>query len=682
MTILRDTLYSDKILAVLREYSANAWDSHRTSGKADVPIRVHLPTVDDPTLSIQDYGRGLSKEEVFTVYTQYGASTKRDSDLAVGMLGIGSKSGFAYSDTFTITSCYGGVKSLYSAMLDPSDKGVINLIAEEPCDITGITIDIPVQVKDFSAFIERAKNLFVHFDPRPIVNVHLEDKPTYLGKYEAGTLYKVKEGYSDQQDGFIAVMGCIPYRVDLYQLKDFDEGLNSVFFELSGQVNFKIGEVHVNASREELKYSDQTKRALLDKLNKVVEEYIVAGTRHLKDPQTSEWQKRLSAQVLNRFKFFIPKDMHYLLEYSPYIDRKLHEKFIDDAEKKPVFSFFPGSSKKETLSFPVVAGLRVLIRDDTKLIKGYGLGNYDLVVRPRDKTIDLKDVRRRLDELFVEMKLTGIPILNLSSLPYTKPTPAAGSAVNIKHSKKFFVYNGKASRTRYINGRRKLIRSESWDSVQRVPQATDVYVEIMNFQVNWGSFDNEYASDRDRCKRYGIPFPTVYGYKIRSEYSAGGGSKPRVGTEYREWRKTMALAMMETKLFQDHLVYTSWTQAFERLDQIDLKRYEDVLGPNHDLVRLFADRADVVRSKHSKDFVSDDVTEVKSILGKLDPKWYPGQVRRNELLLRYPLLSVAGFAACLIGAEVAPSWIEYIKLIDANVVRTAPGAALETEDDE
>ena len=89
MTILRDTLYSDKILAVLREYSSNAWDAHRAVGKNTLPIKITLPTEMTPTLSIRDWGPGLSANEVFNIYTQYGASTKRDSDKEVGMLGIG-----------------------------------------------------------------------------------------------------------------------------------------------------------------------------------------------------------------------------------------------------------------------------------------------------------------------------------------------------------------------------------------------------------------------------------------------------------------------------------------------------------------------------------------------------------------------------------------------------------------
>ena len=47
--ILRDRLYTNKILAVLREYSANAWDAHIDGGCPDKPIKVVLPTSRLPT---------------------------------------------------------------------------------------------------------------------------------------------------------------------------------------------------------------------------------------------------------------------------------------------------------------------------------------------------------------------------------------------------------------------------------------------------------------------------------------------------------------------------------------------------------------------------------------------------------------------------------------------------------
>ena len=73
--ILRNQIYSNKVLAVLREYACNAKDANR-----DVPIEVTFPTVLDPQLVIRDRGPGLSYEDMFRIYTQYGKSTKRDDD--------------------------------------------------------------------------------------------------------------------------------------------------------------------------------------------------------------------------------------------------------------------------------------------------------------------------------------------------------------------------------------------------------------------------------------------------------------------------------------------------------------------------------------------------------------------------------------------------------------------------
>ena len=42
--VLRNQLYSDKVLAVIREYSTNAVDAHIEVGQADKPIKVTLHT--------------------------------------------------------------------------------------------------------------------------------------------------------------------------------------------------------------------------------------------------------------------------------------------------------------------------------------------------------------------------------------------------------------------------------------------------------------------------------------------------------------------------------------------------------------------------------------------------------------------------------------------------------------
>ena len=53
--ILRNQLYSDKVLAVLREYTCNAVDAHTQAGCPERPIEVILPNAMNPFIKIRDF---------------------------------------------------------------------------------------------------------------------------------------------------------------------------------------------------------------------------------------------------------------------------------------------------------------------------------------------------------------------------------------------------------------------------------------------------------------------------------------------------------------------------------------------------------------------------------------------------------------------------------------------------
>ena len=109
-SVLRNQLYSDKILAVIREYATNGVDAHTEAGKPNEPIVITLPTRWEPTFKCRDFGWGLSDTDIHEIYAFYGESTKRKSNQMIGQLGLGSKSAFAYGDNFVITSFVDGVK--------------------------------------------------------------------------------------------------------------------------------------------------------------------------------------------------------------------------------------------------------------------------------------------------------------------------------------------------------------------------------------------------------------------------------------------------------------------------------------------------------------------------------------------------------------------------------------------
>jgi len=68
--ILSSGLYSDKILAVVRELSCNARDSN-VEAKNPEPFEIHLPNGLEPYFSVTDNGLGLSQESAMHLYTTY-----------------------------------------------------------------------------------------------------------------------------------------------------------------------------------------------------------------------------------------------------------------------------------------------------------------------------------------------------------------------------------------------------------------------------------------------------------------------------------------------------------------------------------------------------------------------------------------------------------------------------------
>ena len=84
--MLTQSVYKDPILAVIREWSTNACDAC-IAGDKPVKFDVHLPTPEDSTFFVRDYGTGLAEEDVVGLFSTLGASTKRNSNLYNGTLG-------------------------------------------------------------------------------------------------------------------------------------------------------------------------------------------------------------------------------------------------------------------------------------------------------------------------------------------------------------------------------------------------------------------------------------------------------------------------------------------------------------------------------------------------------------------------------------------------------------------
>jgi hypothetical protein len=318
--LLRDKMYSNKVLAVVREYTTNAVDANIEAGNDDIPIQVKLPTRLDPVFKVRDHGLGLSEKEVYEVYIQYGRSTKRQTNDAIGQLGIGCKAAFAYTDSYTITSWHEGQKTTYHAFIDESDMGKVVKMGEEASnEPNGIEIAVAVKQYDISDFEREAINLFKYFRVTPEVNTEV---PVIEKSLEGDWWYvpvTTKDYYGRiNRDQAKAVMGGIPYPINGNQLglddiKGTPEyNLAQGALQSNAVIWFDIGELQMSANRESLEYKEgtiknirnrliQVGRAIGDELNKKPKMYT-----SLWEARKGYWEQRNSLPAA--FRDLLKKD--------------------------------------------------------------------------------------------------------------------------------------------------------------------------------------------------------------------------------------------------------------------------------------------------------------------------------------------------------------------------------------
>lgn len=266
--ILSDSLYANKIPAIIRELSCNACDSHVEAGTPDLPFDLHLPTPLEPWFEIRDYGVGMDHDEIATVYTTYFESTKTARNDLIGALGLGSKSPFSYTSNFTVTSTKAGITRIYSAFLDNNRIPNLSKMAEfeSPEERNGVAIKFAVTAKeDFALFAAAASDVLCHMAIRP--NINPSNTPIHVKQYSLRDIIPGVHLFTKRTTPSIAIMGNVAYPIRLPQtvldnLSDTVQYLAKVGVEL----NFNIGELAFQPSREGLSYIDLTITAITNKL--------------------------------------------------------------------------------------------------------------------------------------------------------------------------------------------------------------------------------------------------------------------------------------------------------------------------------------------------------------------------------------------------------------------------------
>lgn len=250
-------LYSDPILACVREYSTNAKDSHSFAGTTR-PVEVTLPTADNLNFTVQDWGVGMDEDDLAEVYSKFGASTGRGTNKVTGMLGFGSKAAMTYGSSFRVESSKDGVTRQVVVTKDADDIPKVKIMASiDTGKPNGVTITIPVQKYDIGAWAERADNFYKFWRTPVLVNGKAPKKfyeidDDYVQVEDDIWVHLSERSYVDQTVSYF-VQGGVPYPLEMKDYSNHSVRASDVFV-----CYVETGLLDFTPSREALMHTDRT----------------------------------------------------------------------------------------------------------------------------------------------------------------------------------------------------------------------------------------------------------------------------------------------------------------------------------------------------------------------------------------------------------------------------------------
>ncbi|MFZ9658657.1 MAG: hypothetical protein ACO29Z_08265 [Crocinitomicaceae bacterium] len=525
-SVLRNQLYSDKILAVIREYSTNAVDAHVEAGKASLPIHVTLPSRFNSVFKVRDFGLGLSEQDIQDIYAFYGESTKRKSNQMIGQLGLGSKSAFAYGDNFVITAFVDGVKTTYNAFIDPSQIGKIAKLASEPTkEENGVEISIAVKDYDVQSFHDKANNLFRYFKVKPVVNgsqVKYDEAEPIM----QGVDWKI----TGKSNTSIAIMGNIGYPIDnhftSYPMLPTEENITNAL-TCGIEVDFAIGDLEISASREKLQFTDRTKKAIKDKMTRIIGEVSAELNNRFKSCKTMFDAHKLYGEVMDygsnlyMLRNLVKSNLVFNgvkinsanIGFNPPTDGSYAVKTYEKTWR--------GNKVRSYESHGIQCNANTLLVDNDLNISSAIVNRVHTPIS-NGKKVWLLTYRTPADKakFFSDTGLIEANFVKLSSLPKISLSTGGTNAVkNTKHSSKEFAYDFDFA-ANANNWHRK--QSDFWKSEDAdVSNDSGLYVIIDKFEFK--NQEGKFTSPSDlksiinSLKHFGIDITKVYGFKQKHE---------------------------------------------------------------------------------------------------------------------------------------------------------------------
>jgi hypothetical protein len=280
MGILSTNLYSNTIGTPIQEIASNGLDSNVMAGNKE-PIIVSLlkNEAEQWELSIEDFGLGLDSSEFNEIMNNFGSSTKRDREDALGFMGIGKFSPFSYTNTYSYIGRKNGVECKY--IFRKAEIGFsIDCIYERPTEErNGVKVIIPVLERDYNSFKKEIKEKLAYFDD---VYFNIQDNYSNeilesINNFNIIEYPDFKWSSLDENNKTKILLGKINYELNYKEL-----GL--MHYTIPIAINFSLSDnIYPTPNREGIKYTYETKTIILLKLKKICEYMVESYNNNLEE---------------------------------------------------------------------------------------------------------------------------------------------------------------------------------------------------------------------------------------------------------------------------------------------------------------------------------------------------------------------------------------------------------------
>ncbi len=313
--VFRDNIYTDKILAVVREWVSNAVDEH-LKHQIERPVQTGIK---EDRFFVRDFAKGLDDDGIRNVFGKYFRSTKSNSNQPIGGFGVGAKAGHCYQDVFYVTSFHNGTKTVYSCILGGDDSGAsigqVIEMSQEPTNESGLLVEIDIVTIKYSndkeTFLRYVQSMASNATLAKVEivedsgrNVKPNSKKLILEK-DGIRFYSFDEDSESATDEYVITMGGVKYNTpDSFRKFAFEEYCRPA---TAIQIDVPVGFFEVPISREFFRETAKFTNGIA-KCEEILTEFINQQKESIGNLSLSE----LCVNNKNKSEFFVFKNTSFV----------------------------------------------------------------------------------------------------------------------------------------------------------------------------------------------------------------------------------------------------------------------------------------------------------------------------------------------------------------------------------